>query len=276
MNTFKNNDTRNIILTGVPRSASTLILKLLGGEDQAVCLDEPDWLKEIRSKTPKKNLIPQQIYQCLSDLRRDVQSGKKIKLNFSKNTGKISENHFERSDNAIIKTKLTQKVLISQEMFESFWIVKSNVFFTAIIDLLINSGEFKIIATIRNPISVIMSWRSLEFSLSRGKSMIAEKYNEEFKAIHSHPNLLVRQVLIADWFYKKYKLFENKIEVLKYEEWVEDIQVLSQIYPGLRIQSNLELENKNNSNQYNQGEYEQIKCALKQYGEHYKYFYPAI
>ncbi|TDR23774.1 hypothetical protein [Marinicella litoralis] len=266
---------KNWLLTGIPRSGSTLALKLIADNQQVVGLDEPGWLKEIRQQADV-GLIADSLLQKMADLRAQVKMGEPVSMNFGQGTDSLTDNHFARTEQGIIKTKQSQKVKLAASTCDKIWIVKSNVFFTALLNQLLKSKHFQLLVTVRDPIAVIKSWRSLDFSLSKGRSMIAEKFDPSSVVGHENEGVLVKQVLLLDWMFKKYYENINDISVFKYEDLVENPSIIGEQLNIRSVNKDMSLASRNNNAFYDHSESKEIETCIRKYGRYYQYFYPKL
>lgn len=264
----------NFILTGVPRSGSTLLLKLVSNLNENLCLDEPKWLKQIRQENILKSEIPNSLIKHLNSIRKDILELRPIDITYQKNTEEIPSNHFSRNKNGtIFKTKETKSITLKPSLKRTSLVIKSNIFFTAILKELIDSNDFKIIATIRDPVAIIKSWRSLDFSLSKGRAMIAEKYSNEVKQLSKEKDLLTRQVILLDWMFRTYHINKNKIQIIKYEDIINEPNIIKDIFPNWENNNNIKLKSMNKNSFYNHIEEDTICQAIRKHSSYIGYYY---
>ena len=266
---------QNILVTGIPRSGSTLLIKTMAEHsDRLLVFDEPVWLRQIRQQAD-----PQQVSSALlariNHLRLRVSQSEPIALTYGPGNQQFTDNHFRRTNQGIERTKTVQEVRLPSENSSFDWLVKSNVFFTAVLDQLIASGDYRLIATVRNPVAVIKSWRSLDVSLSHGRSMIAEKYDQDLSGLEAIDDMLQRQVILVDWMFKKYLTCQG-VNVIRYESFIQQPDQVNELIRGCQIESGLSFESHNNSAHYNHAETEKIISYLQQYGRYYAEYYPDL
>lgn len=265
----------NVLLTGIPRSGSTLALKLISDKKRVIGFDEPVWLKEVR-KLPDAQQVPDNLLKKIQNLRGQVKKGFPVNMNFGKGTLELADNHFDRLNNGLVKTKESRDVILDVSTYDQIWVLKSNIFFTALLKQLIDSGYFKLVVTIRDPLAVIKSWRSLNFSLSHGRSMIAEKYDSSSKIFVDTDDVLIKQVLLLDWMFKKYLDNYKDIHIFKYEDIVNNPSIIQQNLGFGSVKQYTQLNSRNNNHFYDHSETNEIKTCLLKYGQYYKNFYPEV
>ena len=266
-------DRQTTLVTGVPRSGSTLLIKTIAENSvDTLVLDEPGWLKKIR-QTSEPHATADALNDHLAVLRNQVSRQKPIELTYGLDGQEIADNHFKRTAEGIQRTKTAELITPEPHWSEIHWFIKSNIYFTAVLDQLLESCYFQIIATVRNPVAVLKSWRSLDVSVSKGRSLMAEKFDPQLAHLGGVSDRLHRQVLLLDWMYKKY-LNKSGVDVVKYESFVEQPNILNSMIEGCHIPAELKFSSQNNSDHYDHSETEAIIGCLEKYGQYYKYFYP--
>ncbi len=265
----------NNLITGIPRSGTTLITSLIADNHKAVVFSEPEWLKSIRLSSVTSKEFTKELMNQISSLRTDIDQNKPLKLKINKATQKTPTNYYQRDKSGeVITIKNEECVYLEKEFAKHPFYIKSNAQFTACLSDLIQSNAFKIYCIIRNPISCIMSWRSLKIPVSYGNMKIAEKYSTTFSDFTSgSTDLLHKQVLIIDWFYREFFNQSESVEIIKYEDLLTDTQgIISQI-TGNQSPNIDKLVSGNKNKYYDHSEKQLIQDCLIKYGHHYKKFY---
>ena len=94
-------------------------------------------------------------------------------------------------------------------------VVKQNALFTALSNQLME--HFSMVAIVRNPISTLASWMTVDLPINRGRIPGGEKFDKKLSSdLASSPDLLKRQLIIYSWFANKF--VKAKIPTLKYED----------------------------------------------------------
>ncbi len=265
----------NNLITGIPRSGTTLITSLIADSQKAVVFSEPEWLKLIRQSSETSDAFTKELLFQIARLRTDIDQNKPLKLKINKETQKTPTNYYKRDNSGeVITIKNEEWVQLEKAYAKYPFYIKSNAQFTACLSDLIKTNEFKIYGIIRNPISCIMSWRSLKIPVSFGNMKIAEKYSTDFLDFTSgSTDLLHKQVLIIDWFYREFFNHLNAVEIIKYEDLLTDTHgIISQITGNNSPDIN-KLESGNKNKYYDHSEKQLIQDYLVKYGDHYKKFY---
>ena len=263
---------KNILLTGIPRSGTSLLLSLLNKE-QHLCFSEPPWLKNLKIASDNAKELTINLKHKIETLRKDIKQNQAIEMVFKKNTSQIPDNYFSRENSGIKNTRETRSVVLPKDQANAAFIIKANALFTANIEALNASNEWSLIAIIRNPVAVLMSWRSVNIASSKGRVKTVEKYSEELQFIGRQEPLLKRQVLLLNWYFKQFQKLDAK-QVIYYEQLIKDPQ--KQIFKSFdtELSENIKLHSKNQRPEYNQNEREVILESIEKYGSYIKEFYP--
>lgn len=264
---------KNYLITGLPRSGTTLLTSLLSENMEAVTFSEPEWLKEVRNKSSDCYEFTQEFSIKLTSLRSDIRNGKPIYIKTSRFNQGLPQNYYHRNTKGkIVVDKDETPVIYPKDYAEKPFIIKANAQFTACLEDLIKDEDYKLICLVRNPVATIMSWRSLDIPVSKGNMKIAEKFCSNFISETEASDLLVKQVLIANWFFKQYKRFSNDITILKYEDLIKNAtKILSSILSTELMPISLKSHNKNKH--YNFLEEAKILDVLKSKANYCKHLY---
>ncbi len=269
---------KNHLITGIPRSGTTLLTSTLSTSPQAITFSEPEWLKAIRVKSDDSTHFTENLIQQITELRELVKNQQPIQLKSSRfHTGQPSNYYIRDNQGKIISDKSESTVQLDPLLYDASFIIKSNAQFTACLKQLLETEYFKLHCVVRNPVAVVMSWRSLDIPVSQGNMKIAEKYSSDYLSyIEPAKTLLEKQVLMADWFFSQYRQYNHLINVIKYEHLISHMQqIINQqfsIYDTVLAETN----NQNKSRHYDLSESNEIKACFQDMGKSYKYFYPSL
>lgn len=231
-------DPRNVVLTGLPRSGTTLTCELLQGVTDTVALDEPmdkrPWVPPSRNpfkrKLPKgrgrsERLVPErfvpQIEAFFDETRSKLLSGQPV---HSKNVeGRVFGGKFvdERSESGL-RQQVTSRSLITitKPLTEDFvLVVKHNAGFTVALEHL--AAVFRTFAVVRNPLSTLSSWQTVSIPINRGRVGRAERADPELRdLLDATEDTVDRQFILLDWFFGIYAKHLPVEQVLRYEDIV--------------------------------------------------------
>ncbi len=258
----------NIILTGIPRSGTTVACRLLCEYSQTIALNEPLVGGLFETPLAAHENIAKQFHVFRNSL---LQNGSALARTHE---GKITDNAFGpgtgKRDRVVERTTIT----FDKKLEPNFTLVlKHCAEFTLLLPEIKNN--FPLFALIRNPLALLASWATVDVPVSRGKVLKSERLNPEFhNALNNqNDNLLERQLFILSWYFGQYTdLDENQI--IRYEELVEcPEKVLSGMAKGTLSKPLDSLTNKRSSLFNNQTAIHQISDALlKSEGHYWKYY----
>lgn len=247
-----------MLFTGIPRSGTTLACFITNQCENAIALHEPmkpsDYfgLTHIQAKSEVDRFL-------LSMRTSAFEKG----IVVSKHTdGKVPDNDvhsisifkslFRKKNRNTRRQSQTDKgeIKISKNLTSDFLLaVKHPPFFTTILDELVK--DFSCFAFIRNPLSVLLSWSSLPFPVSKGRSPSAEGFDPTLKVqLDNEPNLIQRQIILIDWFFGQYLKYLDQNRVIKYEEVIQSNGQIILDKLHLPDKLNLDLKSKNTNKVY--------------------------
>jgi hypothetical protein len=261
---------KTLLITGIPRSGTSLITKLISEQQNTLCFSEPTWLKEIRHDKQSCEEFKNNLTEKVNQIRNEVKKGNPVEMTVEKGTNHLPENYYNRQKNKIINLKETRKVHIEYSK-DLIICIKSNTLFTACIKALIDEEAWKVCSVVRSPLFVLMSWRSLNIPISEGKIKIGEIYSKEIREIVKEKDLLIRQVKILDWFFKTYADYSENI--IKYENLVNNPQEVLNTLLNRSDTHKFDLKSKNNEKVYNSIEKNNLSETLARYAQNSTKFY---
>lgn len=240
----------NIIVTGLPRSGTTLTCHLLNKVPNTVALHEPMEVRKL-AKYKKHSLACDQIEAFFDQMRTSIRKRKKA---VSKQVnGKVPDNPVANkySVSGLRASIASHTEIIIEKTLETNFnlIVKHPSVFTALVETLV--ARFPVYAVIRNPLSILTSWNSVEFPVQTGHAPAAENLDIQLKeALAKIDDRIERQLYLLSWFFKQYEQFLSRDSVIYYENIVSSGgKALKVIVPGANM-LNEKLENRNRNNLY--------------------------
>ncbi len=259
----------NIILTGVPRSGTTLICRLLCEPPNMVALNEP----MDRQFFPS----PEKAQAAIADHFRQFRRSLYFKQSALARTsnGKIVDNAFAE-DNPEDRSRLVtrSKVFFEKPLSPDFTLLmKHCAEFTLILPVL--QDHYSTFAVIRNPLAILASWHSVDVPVSRGKVAKSARLNPSFHAqLNEYPeDLLTRQLFILSWYFEQYQQLPER-QIIRYEELIASpTKTLGRIADHDRDFSFQALENRNANKLYKATDLSQLAERLLQSEGAYWAFY---
>jgi hypothetical protein len=222
MTNDKKSTTNNIVLTGVPRSGTTLTCHLFNKLPNTVALHEPIEFREIL-KFKNNQEICDFVELVFEEMRYSIFHQKIAKSRQVE--GRVPDNNFgEEQDNISgLRKNLVSigKIYLDKNLNPGFsLIIKEPGIFTAILKNL--SEYFPTYAIIRNPLSVLASWNSVPFHVTKGRTPISrlDIALAQGLAKIKDKDKIEKQIYILSWFYEQYKTFLPEQSILRYENIV--------------------------------------------------------
>jgi len=260
---------KTILITGIPRSGTSLVTKLISNQPNTLCFSEPKWLKDIRHDKQCQNEFKDKLLIKLSSIRSEIKKGNPIEITVKKGTLDLPGNYFQRKNNNIQNIKETKSIHVEHSN-DLLICVKSNTLFTACYDALSSEKSWQMFPVIRNPLYVLMSWRSLDIPISRGQIKIGEIYSKEIQEIVKEEGLLIKQVKILNWFFKQYT---KSKEILRYEEFISSPNEMLKNTFDIIDTGTYDFSTKNNDSHYNSKDRNILQSTLNKYCQQSKQYY---
>ncbi len=204
---------RNIILTGIPRSGTTLACKILTTVDNQIALNEP-----IDSSYFKKNKSGEKVVEeAFQIFRKQLLKEKRAPVRTQ--GGQITDNNF--SGNSGNRTRVVQRQLhtFDKPLKEDFTLImKHCAEFTLLMPGLCD--RYECYALIRNPLALLASWNSVNIPASRGRIAKARILQPQlYKTLQSFNNLQDQQLYILNWYFHTLSK-SPRIQLIKYEDMI--------------------------------------------------------
>ena len=239
---------RNVVVTGLPRGGTTLTCELLDKVPDTVALDEPmdnsAWTgRTLFTRKPKKGgqarpLVPRRfirdVQAYFDETRRLLLEGKPV---VTKHVGgKAFGGKFldERSESGLRQqVRVRGAITVDKELTHDFVLaVKHNAGFTVALEHL--AKTFPTFAIVRNPLSTLSSWQTVDIPINQGRAGRAERADPSLRALlDATPEALDRQFILLEWFFEMYNRHLPKDSVITYESIVSTGgKALGAISPG--------------------------------------------
>ncbi|MCI4648059.1 hypothetical protein [Phaeodactylibacter sp.] len=262
-----NNTGQNIILTGPPRSGTTLSCFLLNQLPNTIALHEPMNLGMFQSQEQGLEETQQFFAAMRQSLLTEGKALSKVKA------GAIPSNPFGKAEQG--KRASTVKkdwIHFDKPLQPDFTlIIKQNAHFTFLLEPL--NLLYPLYTIIRNPVSTIASWNTIQAPVSKGNLTVLKGLRPAlFEELECIPDLLDRQVRLLHELYLPYRLL-RKDQIVRYEDIVESNgAVLNHLVPSA---SGIHhpLENKNRNAIYDDSIRSNIAERLLRFGGSYLDYY---
>lgn len=264
-----------VLLTGLPRSGTTLTCELLNKVANTVALDEPmDWwqftgaappapagpfprmarrlLGRLRPVTrphreaPPANVLCRNIERFCEGARRSI-DGRGVALSRHVDGKVLGSKVADHTTESGLRAKLAERgeIAIDRDLSAGFLLaVKHNSGFTALLEGL--TERFPVYAVVRNPLSILSSWQTVPFPPQEGHVEMGEAFDAGLAArLAGLDDRLDRQLHLLEWFFGRFRDLLAPTSIVKYEDLVvtggSALRVISDNAASLQVP----LENRN-------------------------------
>ncbi|GGZ70778.1 hypothetical protein GCM10008101_26410 [Lysobacter xinjiangensis] len=206
---------RNLALTGIPRSGTTLCCHLLSQCPSTVALFEP---MAVSTLPGDRAAAIREVEHYFGQVREQIRSTATAP---SKQVdGRVPDNPFSGtaadSRRRLVVEEGTIKVDVAGADY--LLVIKHNAAFTALLPELGNAVP--VIAIVRNPVAALASWTSVDLPVREGRAPAGESLDPELRdRISALPTVLERQIVLLDWFFERFSRLDPA-RVLRYEDIV--------------------------------------------------------
>ena len=244
----------DILITGTPRSGTTLMCHLLNKVDDCVALHEPMKVKEFALLDSHAEVSPVIQDFCDSQRRSLLEHGRAISKNVG---GAVPDNPYgsEKGESGLRQSQASKsEIAIDKPLTPDFTLViKHNAAFTALVGEL--AKRFRVYAVMRNPLAVLTSWNSIDMNARRGHVPGAERLDSRLAAeLAAREDRTERQLYLLSWFHEQWHRYLQPENFIRYEEVVESNgQSLAAVLPAASA-LNEPLESRNLSSLYDRDE----------------------
>lgn len=261
---------RDLILTGVPRSGTTLCCDLLGRASDTMALVEPMPVHALPVDHGEAVAAIRGFFHDSRDslLRAGEAIGQQV-------DGRGPDNFFDEQRDArglrVRKVELGA-VRVDKPLSASFTlVVKHNAAFAALLPALAES--FECVALVRNPLAVLASWNSVDLPVARGRLPAGERLEPALgAALDAAPDLLARQLLLLDWLFARFAQVLPRARIVRYEDMVASCGAALSRATGIPVPPSA-LRNRNASALYDAHACERYAARLRAHAGAWCAFY---
>ncbi|TWT18630.1 hypothetical protein FQY83_14735 [Luteimonas marina] len=206
---------RNIALTGVPRSGTTLCCRMLGQATDTVALFEP---MDVTALSAIRAQALGQVARFFADARASLLSDGTA---WSQQVdGEVPDNPFSSETDADGRRRhrvALGRIRPDKPLSAGFnLVIKHNAAFTALLPEL--AAGFETWAIVRNPLAVLASWHSVDLPVTHGRLPAGEQLDPALaRALDAEADVVARQLRILDWLFSRYLRYLPRERVLAYE-----------------------------------------------------------
>jgi hypothetical protein len=267
---------KNIIITGIPRSGTTLVTALIDSMPDSVALNEPRWQYDWVDKNKATSAAEDFAKWLVGDFevtRQHLIKG--IPVQERRMTDGSAVTNYYRPDPEKKKVGETFSLIpFTRDGLSNncTLAIKHNGLYLGALKQIIDTGAFTIIAIVRHPLGVISSWNNVPIPLGQGKMPGAILLWDQMRTLtQSNMDLLEKQVRMYDLVCKRLYNLREHIHIVKYEELVANKEMLASI---VGKKANLPLNTiKKRDVSFYENNTQVIEEKLRQVGQYYKMFY---
>ena len=206
------------LLTGLPRSGTTLACACLNTLPDCVALVEP---MNVPKHGDADRAVDEIVAFANTTRQRLLEKGIAPSHNVA---GAIMDNSFEnvRADNGLRQMhSYVSDVKITKPLSSEFHLfIKHPGVFTALALQL--AERFPFYAIVRHPLAALASWQTVDTNVSRGHAPAAESFAPDIRnELAQTADLLKRQVTLLRWMFRVYAALPRS-QVVTYESIVAD------------------------------------------------------
>ncbi len=202
-----------VLLTGMPRSGTTLACSILNDFPDTVALAEPLTLDRRGDRSGAIREIDQFVAEARELILTTGAAPTKHR------DGLMVDNFVEPPTGHGLRNSLASHgtVRVEKPLSRDFHLViKHPAEFTALWDLL--TPRYSLYAIVRNPLAVLAAWQTVNMKVNRGHMKMAEIFLPDLAGqLARTPDVLGRQIILIEWMLGVYAAFPPG-HVLRYED----------------------------------------------------------
>ena len=207
------------LLTGIPRSGSSLACRLADQLPDFVALSEPMARSEFAGLA-----TPSEAFATIEGFvqRTRGRIATRRRASTVQVDGRLADNMVDSDavDGLRRRQAAQAEIDIDKPLSVGFsLLVKHNALFAALLRQL--TPAFRCIGLVRNPLSVLASWQTVDLPINRGRIPAGEQFDPSLReALDGESDTLARQLTILNWFFAHYGDGLAAERVLRYEDLI--------------------------------------------------------
>ncbi len=204
----------DIILTGPPRSGTTLACSLLNELPNTAALHEPMNLKMFPDPVTALEETQHFFVRMRTSILETGTALSKVK------GGSIPSNPFADDRTSERSSIVSKGTLRFEKSFSPDFklVIKQNGHFTFLLPEL--SSHFPVFVLLRHPVATIASWNTIQAPVAKGNLSVLKTLNpERYHSLERMPDLIERQVALLVAMYNGYSSLESS-QFLYYEDLI--------------------------------------------------------
>ena len=211
---------RDVVLTGLPRSGTTLACVVLNQVRNVVALPEPMDPASFASFHSEVELATTRLQQFFDRTRRMIKSERQAPARLV--NGVLTSNLFERPRHDGQPRRHVGQldvIRIDKELDDNFTLaVKYPLVFLALLPQLVT--KFPVVALVRHPLSLLASWNTVDTGIRHGRVAMAEMFDAELsRQLSAIDDVIDRQLNLIVWCFKRLS-FIPRSHIIRYEDFI--------------------------------------------------------
>ena len=208
------------LLSGIPRSGTSLCCRLAAQLPDFVALSEPIG-RDVSRTAVDPDAACKLIGHFVVEVRqRALAEGRVPSVNVA---GRLDDNRVALglSDAGLRRLRgVRSDVAVPDRLSPSFsLLVKHNALFAALLPRL--TAVFPCLAIIRNPLAVLASWQTVDLPIARGRIPAGEQFDARLRAdLDGEPDVVRRQVVVLNWFFGQFRAHIGRQRIIRYEQLI--------------------------------------------------------
>ena len=210
-------DRKASLLTGIPRSGTTLCCRLLNALPDTIALHEP-----IRPATINNHTVSASVNDIVSrceELFIAIRQGHEFEHGDASSL--MIDNPIGDEFKDGIRTSVAQRgtlKLNAKGNTPFTLVVKQNAMFAALLPHL--REHFDVTAIVRNPIDVLLSWLTVDLPINKGRIPGGERFDKRLsQQLDNIKQRIERQWFIYQWFFVQFvNAQHNGLNIVRYED----------------------------------------------------------
>lgn len=207
---------RNLLVTGIPRSGTTLTCWLVNQLPNSVALAEPMNVTKL-TEAPDTEARLLEIGEFIDKVRGLALNGRPLPGLVIKDGG---SNLFSSVPGGRRRSMVVASggFEVNKTLRPDFLLaIKHPNAFAALLPSLV--GRFECCAMVRNPLSVLASWETIEAPVHNGHAPYAEATDHNLRrTLDGIPDVIDRQLALLDWYFQTFTSTLPVERVIRYED----------------------------------------------------------
>src|ERR1051326_1010918 len=264
-----------LLLTGIPRSGTTLTASLIYMLEDTICLHEPSQFRCFCKESRDEADFAGRCLAELKELRASLLNGGTV-TDGRTSDGSYPTNYFDESGSRVGLIPVPSR--LPNPGPHSLLAVKHNEVFTSILPKLLRFEELKVVVVIRHPVPTMLSWQSRTIPLSSGQLAAAYRYWDEALRIRdAGGDVRDVQAKIYELYCARYWEHRDRITILRYEDIVERPGVLEEATGRRFVEgADLSAQSMNHARRTEEHNVEEMKIVMSKYFKTVYEFYPDL